>query len=834
VTESFERLRSALEGHGLKVQPKSSTHLISQCPAHQDNAPSLSVDWRNDRTLIKCFAGCQPDEIISALGLEFADLFDGELPEKGNGMVIRSYVYETWDGKPWIVKDRMYPKSFIQRLPGTEPGERTGIKGRAPVLYHLPQLLKGIQEGRTPHLVEGEKDVETAERHGLLATCAPSISGKWDPGYSATLGRAEEVVIIIDQDGPGRDFAARARDELRAVGVRIRCLRARTGKDLTDHFEAGHTYEEFVVDTSISVRPRGMDGNTLLNIDFPPIRWAIEDILPAGLALLTAPPKAGKALALDTAILTTEGWSTMGELKAGMSVYAMDGRPTRIIEAHPVQHDRPCYRVTTRSGASVVADESHLWLVSQRDHEQIVETKDLAKGRHGRRWCIPTAAPVHRPRADLPIDPWVLGYWLGNGTRTNGEITINEHDAEEVLTRIGEYGAVRPQRGAVHVTMLGVLPKLRALGVLDNKHIPESYLMASIDQRRALLAGLLDSDGYPHTKPNGAGEIEFCTTDRALADGTRDLCLGLGIKASIKEGRATLNGKDCGPKWRFVISAGKSSGLVTLSRRIERLPDREPAQRSSRDGIELVERVDSVPVRCITVEHESGCFLAGRDLMVTHNSWISLDFALSVAAGGFTLGGIKCNRGSVIYLAREDGYRRVQSRMDVLLGGNDNVDLSKFEVVPSDVMWDGGAMGIAALTDWAEEVGDPTLVILDTLAKVEPDAEDGDRYRNEYAMMARYKSFADRFNCAVLAVHHDRKSTDDGGDIFTRVSGTRGLTGAVDTMMFLDRKRGESTGILHLTGRDVADQEIGLRKSGPLWVLGDGEFPERAHLRAVK
>lgn len=507
--ESFERVRGALEGMGLRVVTHGQRHMKAQCPAHSDNEPSLGIDHRNDRTLLRCYAGCQVDDIIAALGLTLSDLFDGELPAKGDrGMVIRSYVYEAWNGNPWVIKDRYYPKTFIQRLPGTDPGDRSGLKGRPPVLYHLPALLKGIAEGRTPHLVEGEKDVETAERHGLLATCAPSISGAWDPGYSAVLGKADEVIVIIDKDGPGREFATKARDELRAVGVRVRCLCAKTGKDLTDHFEAGHTYEEFVVDTSISVRPRGMDGNTLLNTQFPELRWAIEDVLPAGLGILAGTPKAGK-------------------------------------------------------------------------------------------------------------------------------------------------------------------------------------------------------------------------------------------------------------------------------------------------------------------------------------SWIGLDFALAVAAGGHTLGAVPCNRGSVIYLAREDGYRRVQSRMDLLLGGNDNVDLSKFEVVPSDVIWDGGAQGIAALTDWAEEVGDPTLVILDTLAKVEPSAEDGDRYRNEYAMMARYKTFADRFNCAVLAVHHDRKSSDNDGDIFTKISGTRGLTGAVDTMMFLDKKRGEPVGTLHLTGRDVADQEIGLRKSGPLWVLNEGEYPERAHLRRV-
>lgn len=657
MSESFDRVRDALDAVGSTWKAKGSDHLMAQCPAHEDSKASLSIHHRHDRTLLRCFADCPVDSIVAVLGLELADLFDDREAKHERGMVIRSYVYTDYKGDPWIIKDRLFPKSFMQRLPGTEPGDYRGLKGRPGVLYHLPQLRKGISEGRTPFLVEGEKDVETAERHGLLATCVPSVSGPWEDGYTATLARAEEVIVVADQDKTGREFAQKVRTHLRAAGVRVRIMRAKEGKDLTDHFDHGHTVDDLVLDTSTYTRPRGMTGDVLLDQKFPPIRWSVPRVLPAGLAILAASPKAGKALAVDTPLLTANrGWITMGEVEAGDTVFTETGEQTHVSWVSPIRDDRECYRVTTRSGAVLVADAEHQWAVYERGARAVVTTRQLLEEGGGRSWLLPEVGEAMKP------DPVVR-----------------------------------------------------------------------------------------------------------------------------------------------------------------------------QDAIESVERVDSVPVRCLAVEHPLHTFLAGRELTVTHNSWLALDIGLAVAAGGTCLGALPANRGSVLYLAREDGYRRVQSRMDVLLQGTGDVtDLHKFEVIPSEEAWEGGAEGISAMSDWAEEVGDPTLVILDTLAKVEPDAEEGDRYRKEYAMMARYKSFADRYNCAVVAVHHDRKSREEDGDVFTRISGTRGLTGAVDTMFYLDRKRGEATGTLHITGREVPDQELGIKKMGPLWVLnGPEDYPVEPFLRVV-
>jgi RecA-family ATPase len=207
-------------------------------------------------------------------------------------------------------------------------------------------------------------------------------------------------------------------------------------------------------------------------------------------------------------------------------------------------------------------------------------------------------------------------------------------------------------------------------------------------------------------------------------------------------------------------------------------------------------------------------------------SWAMLDICLAVANGGPALSHLETTKGSALYLAREDTYRRLQSRTALIMGGEMNAPKG-LEFVPQEQEWVGGMEGLAHLTEWAEEVGDPRLVVLDTLAKVEPEmGEDGRRgaYTGNYTMMARYKQWADDHNCAVVMVHHDRKQQgkDDGGgmdqDPFSKISGTRGLTGAADTLWFLESKRGTREGALHITGRDVIEQSLELHKVGPLWM----------------
>src|SRR5690606_27517944 len=108
---------------------------------------------------------------------------------------------------------------------------------------------------------------------------------------------------------------------------------------------------------------------------------------------------------------------------------------------------------------------------------------------------------------------------------------------------------------------------------------------ASREQRLALLSGLCDADGFATTQPNGTGSLEFTSTSRDLAESALFLARSLGIKAMIREGRATLDGRDMGAKFRIVMAVSRQNAPLTFSRRLAALPSRSPSQRSMRDAV---------------------------------------------------------------------------------------------------------------------------------------------------------------------------------------------------------------------------------------------------------
>src|SRR5256886_5744215 len=170
--------------------------------------------------------------------------------------------------------------------------------------------------------------------------------------------------------------------------------------------------------------------------------------------------------------------------------------------------------------------------------------------------AIAVAGPLALPDADLPIAPYFLGVWLGDGSSYSNQITsadpslINEIEKDGYTVRSLKSHpylyAVDDENGkAVNRWHPGMTGRLRALGLLHNKHIPAVYLRASEQQRRALLAGLLDTDGTV----NHCGAIEFTTTSPRLAQDVYELMCSLGFRPSLRCGRARLRGKDCGAKW---------------------------------------------------------------------------------------------------------------------------------------------------------------------------------------------------------------------------------------------------------------------------------------------
>jgi deoxycytidine triphosphate deaminase len=364
----------------------------------------------------------------------------------------------------------------------------------------------------------------------------------------------------------------------------------------------------------------------------------------------------GKALAVDTPIPTSQGWRTMGELRLGDEVFGADGRTHRVIAATEVMVGRTCYEVLFSDGQSIVADSSHLWLTtttSARKHggcAAVRTTAELAGSLRAQteyNHHVALAGAVRYPEQPLPIDPYVLGVWLGDGAGVCAEITCGAGD-EQMLDEIQgagycvrDVGGRRFRIGGLARGHIGrrrdiapgrFLPDeslsnvLRGLDLLGNKHVPELYLRSSVPQRLALLQGLMDSNGYVDTR----GRCEFVNIRENLADAVLELAASLGLRPVKRKKEMSFRGVDHGVA--FQVKFTPHVNVFRLERKTARLKD--GAVQRSRAVID-VRRVPTRPVRCIEVDAVDGLFLAGPTFIPTHNSSLGRLGLLTHSTAGF-------------------------------------------------------------------------------------------------------------------------------------------------------------------------------------------------------
>jgi hypothetical protein len=255
---------------------QTSSGYLAHCPAHDDSTPSLSVTVEDDRVLVHCHAGCTPDEVIHAIDLEWRDLFvDDPDPswKPWEGTEVDAYSYVDEDGNPefevvrYEMRDRSHPafgeKKFLQRAHAPDDPE-AGTKGcpenyvwgrreTQPVLYNLPEVVSAVKDGETIYYVEGEKDVQTLADRGIAATCNPGGAAKGeDSGNKLTREMIQpleggDVVILPDQDEPGRQFAQAVAKRVYPKAERVRIVDLpdlKEGEDVTDFLDSGHDVEE--------------------------------------------------------------------------------------------------------------------------------------------------------------------------------------------------------------------------------------------------------------------------------------------------------------------------------------------------------------------------------------------------------------------------------------------------------------------------------------------------------------------------------------------------------------------------------------------------------------
>lgn len=373
-----------------------------------------------------------------------------------------------------------------------------------------------------------------------------------------------------------------------------------------------------------------------------------------GLNVVAARPSVGKALAVGTLIPTPVGMKLMGELEIGDSVFGSNGRPTQITNATDVMTGRPCYRVSFDDGTSIIADADHQWATHTRNPRNGVATYTTSEisrtltAANGERLnhAIPAAGPLQYAHADLLLDPYVFGVWLGDGTTSSARVTIANRDADIInaITNRGvAVGPGAPQPGCATYRLgngdrsqaardTSIQATLRSMGVLGKKHIPTGYLEASYNQRIALLQGIVDTDGYV----DKGGRVEISVNSERLARNILQLVRSLGHVPTLRNDPARLYGRDAGRRHRvwFVPLGGQPVATVPFkATRLGRTSERGEKRASVR-RIVSVEPCDSVPVRCIEVAASDHLYLAGDAFIPTHNSAFARSVIRRAAARG--------------------------------------------------------------------------------------------------------------------------------------------------------------------------------------------------------
>ena len=321
------------------------------------------------------------------------------------------------------------------------------------------------------------------------------------------------------------------------------------------------------------------------------------------------------ALPLDTAVPTPQGFKTIGDLVIGDSVYGPDGLPTRVIAKSTVCRDRELFAVTTDDNEVVYCDGGHLWSYHSETalkNSHIIKTstaRELANWDKPNKPYLPRHYAVQYPAKDLPIDPYVLGAWLGDGTSSLGRMTAHPDDALFMRTQFEAAGyEVTDLKSVYSFSIPKLRGQLRDLGVLNNKHVPTPYLQSSVSQRLALLQGMMDTDG----DVTEAGQCNFNNTNKELTLAVRELVHSLGVKAKIH--RYEDSRVNCSPIYRVTFKLKDACRMPR--KQIRTFTPTDKRRRSF-----TVSRTDQcADVQCITVEREDGQFLVGRGYVVTHNS----------------------------------------------------------------------------------------------------------------------------------------------------------------------------------------------------------------------
>ncbi len=373
---------------------------------------------------------------------------------------------------------------------------------------------------------------------------------------------------------------------------------------------------------------------------------ALQGLIDDDLDLVTVsmPPGSGKLLADDTPVLTTEGWKKHGDLKVGDKVFNHLGQTVKVTHIFPKNYAE--YEITFANNEKILAHGEHEWVLydRSRNSERIVETKELAntrlwygeRGKRGSRcrFSLPLRKPIKGIYRDLPVNPYVLGVWLGDGSEVKPTITIHEKD-NKVIKELEKHYTISKKyelsEGTYANHFLELRQDLQKLGMCHSrkkwgKRIPEIYLTADIEQRLELLAGLIDTDG----NLNGR-KYSISTINKELRDDIVKLISTFGWRTSIMVEEPKLStGNIQGKSHVYIIQFTPEIEIPTRLKRKQL----KTFGKQRRISVTDIRKIEPVSGNCIEVE--GGIYLVGETMIPTHNSTLGI-FFLSWVMGKYPM-----------------------------------------------------------------------------------------------------------------------------------------------------------------------------------------------------
>lgn len=337
--------------------------------------------------------------------------------------------------------------------------------------------------------------------------------------------------------------------------------------------------------------------------------------------IVQMPPQHGKEISDNQIVATTKGIKKHGDLIVGDYVFGRDGTPVKVLWVS--EKTRSEYVVSFSDGAKIECHGNHEWTVYNRfrQKEETIETKHMASstiyngdGKRGSRYKyqVDSNVCVMFDSRNVDLDPYVLGAWLGDGDSSCGIIHIGNNDVEIIGNSTYKF---KESKGTT--TRKFYSPELNILlknnGLIKNKHVPDMYKYNSVEVRKNVIAGLIDTDGYVYHRN---GRITISNTNKRIIDDAAFILRSLGQSVVVREFKPRVSSS--GMVGKKIVYQLCFNPTMTFPTKVKRKKITKLSINKKR-AIVSIERKEGLGYgNCIQVD--GGIYLVGDTFIPTHNS----------------------------------------------------------------------------------------------------------------------------------------------------------------------------------------------------------------------